>query len=105
MFLTEILLCLPHSAWAGGNQAEWADHLGSTGENNLYCLLLPLQIAQFFFNVCYNLNVLFVLGEACNFPMWMTKLSAWYNLSFIVLFADFYYKSYARGGGRKPKNA
>ena len=49
--------------------------------------------------------MLFGLGEACNFPMWMTKLSAWYNASFIVLFANFYYKSYTRGGGRKPKNA
>ena len=34
LFLTEILFCLPHSAWAGGNQAEWADHLGSNGGNN-----------------------------------------------------------------------
>ena len=34
LFLTEILLFLPHSAWAGGNQAEWAHHLGSNGGNN-----------------------------------------------------------------------
>ena len=70
-----------------------------------YCLLLPLQIAQFFFNVCYNLNALFRLGEACNFPLWMMKLSSWYNASFIVLFSNFYLKSYARDGGGKPKNA
>ena len=23
LFLTDILLCLPHAGWAGGNQAEW----------------------------------------------------------------------------------
>ena len=33
LFLNEILLCLPNSAWAGGNRAEWADHLGSNGGN------------------------------------------------------------------------
>ena len=33
LFLTEILLCLQHFAWAGGNQAKWA-YLGSNGGNS-----------------------------------------------------------------------
>ena len=36
LFLSELLLCLPHSAWAGGNLAEWADRLGSNGGNNQF---------------------------------------------------------------------
>ena len=34
LFPIYILLCLPHSAWAGGNMTEWADHLGIIGGNN-----------------------------------------------------------------------
>ena len=34
LFLVEILLNLPLSDWAGGNQAEWADRLGNNGGNN-----------------------------------------------------------------------
>ena len=58
--------------------------------------LHPLQIAQFFFNVFYNLNALFRIGEACRFPLWMMKLSSWYNASFIILFGNFYLKSYSK---------
>ena len=32
--LNKIMFFLPHSAWAGENQAEWAEHLGSNGGNN-----------------------------------------------------------------------
>ena len=58
--------------------------------------LHPLQIAQFFFNVFYNLNAVFRIGEACRFPLWMMKLSSWYNASFIILFGNFYLKSYSK---------
>ena len=34
LFLTRILLCLPRSAWVGGKQTEWADHLVANGGNN-----------------------------------------------------------------------
>ena len=44
----------------------------------------------------YNLNALFRLGEACRFPLWMMKLSSWYNASFIILFGNFYLKSYSK---------
>ena len=64
----------------------------------------PLQIAQFFFNVFYNLNALFRIGEACRFPLWMMKLSSWYNASFIFLFGKFYLKSYSQET-KKLKNA
>ena len=72
---------------------------------NNFGLSLPFpQIAQFFFNVFYNLNALFRLGEACKFPLWMMKLSSWYNASFIILFSNFYLKSYSKET-KKLKNA
>ena len=55
--------------------------------------------------MCYNLNALFRVGEACLFPLWMMKLSSWYNASFIILFGRFYLKSYSSQEAKKLKNA
>ena len=66
-------------------------------------LSISLQIAQFFFNVFYNLNALIRHGETCNFPLWMMKLASWYNASFILLFGNFYLKSYSSSGQEDKK--
>ena len=66
-------------------------------------LSISLQIAQFFFNVFYNLNALIRHGETCNFPLWMMKLASWYNASFILLFGNFYLRSYSSSGKEDKK--
>ena len=77
-------------------------HLSNRGGANSP-LPISLQIAQFFFNVFYNLNALIRHGEACKFPLWMMKLSSWYNASFILLFGNFYLKSYSSSGQEDKK--
>jgi len=66
--------------------------------------LTRLQILQFAFNVFFNLNVLFRFGDTCNYPMWMVKLCTWYNVSFIILFSNFYMKSYIKGKERSKSH-
>ena len=61
---------------------------------------IRFKIAQFAFNVFFNLNVLFRFGDTCNYPMWMVKLCTLYNVTFIILFGNFYVQSYSKGKER-----
>ncbi len=61
--------------------------------------LTIIQITQFFINLGFLLN--FLVFQPCDFPLWMPKLMTAYMISFIILFGNFYMRTYKK----KPKAA
>ena len=55
---------------------------------------------QFFGALFQMVNLHF--SEDCNFPSWMIKTNIGYQISFIVLFGNFYVQSYMK---KKPKKS
>jgi len=59
--------------------------------------ITQLQIVQFFLIALHDLQLFY--WEDCNYPLWPIYIMLPQNLFIIILFADFYYKTYIK---KKP---
>lgn len=56
--------------------------------------LTQMQLVQFFLIVVHNAQLLW--QPDCGFPMWTTIVIIPQNLFMVILFGDFYYKTYVK---------
>ncbi|XP_011174994.1 elongation of very long chain fatty acids protein [Solenopsis invicta] len=60
--------------------------------------ITQLQLVQFFLIACHYLQLIWV--EDCGFPIWPVYIMVPQNLFMMLLFGDFYYKTYTK---KKPE--
>ncbi|CAE1306490.1 ELOVL4 [Acanthosepion pharaonis] len=64
--------------------------------------LTIIQLIQFIFGMCHAFQS---LGRGCNFPVWMHWALIFYGGSLLLLFLNFYHKSYLNKKNKSSQNA